>query len=65
MATERTTMNKPMGFWLLVMIAGNAASIAIAEAVKGYDLLLGHTVGIALIFTTTLLCVDQMARVMK
>jgi hypothetical protein len=65
MATERTTMNKPMGFWLLVMIAGNAASIAIAEVVKGYDLLLGHTVGIALIFTITLLCVDQMARVMK
>jgi hypothetical protein len=65
MATERTTMNKPMGFWLFVMIAGNAASIAIAEAVKGYDLLLGHTVGIALIFTITLLCVDQMARVMK
>jgi hypothetical protein len=58
-------MNKPMGFWLLVMIAGNAVSIAIAEAVKGYDLLLGHTVGIALIFTITLLCADQMARVMK
>lgn len=54
-----------MGFWLFVMMAGNAGSIAIGELVKTYDLLLGHTVGIALIFIVSLLCVDQMARVMK
>jgi hypothetical protein len=54
-----------MMFWLIVMLVGNAGAIAIAELVKQHDLLLGHTVGIALIFTITLLCVDQMARVMK
>ena len=51
--------------WLLIMLAANAGAIAIAEVVKQHDLLLGHTVGIALIFTITLLCVDQMARQMK
>jgi hypothetical protein len=54
-----------MMFWLLVMLVGNAGAIGIAELVKQHDLLLGHTVGIALIFVISLLCVDQMARVMK
>ena len=54
-----------MMFWLLVMLVGNAGAIGVAELVKQHDLLLGHTVGIALIFIISLLCVDQMARVMK
>lgn len=54
-----------MGFWLSALVLGNAGALAVAYAVQEYDQLLGHTVGIALMFVITLLCVDQMARVMK
>lgn len=51
-----------MGFWLIVMFLANAGAMSIGYAVQQYDQLLGHTVGIALVFLITLLCVDQMAR---
>ena len=51
-----------MGFWLAVMVLANAGAVAVAYAVQEYDQLLGHTVGISMMFIITLLCVDQMAR---
>lgn len=54
-----------MGFWLTIMVLANAGAVAIGYAVQEYDQLLGHTVGIALMFVITLLCVDQMARKMQ
>jgi hypothetical protein len=53
-----------MGFWLAVMVLANAGAVAVAYAVQKYDQLLGHTVGISMMFIITLLCVDQMARKM-
>ena len=53
-----------MGKWLIVMVLANAAALAISYAVQEYDQLLGHTVGIAMMFVITLLCVDRMARKM-
>jgi hypothetical protein len=54
-----------MGKWLTVMVLANAGAVAIGFAVQEYDQLLGHTVGIALMFVITLLCVDNMARKMR
>jgi heme A synthase len=54
-----------MMLWLTIMMLANAGAIALGTAVKQYDQLLGHTVAIALMFTITLLCVDQMARATK
>jgi hypothetical protein len=53
-----------MGFWLAVMVLANAGALAVSYAVQEYDQLLGHTVGIAMMFVITLLCVDRMARKM-
>jgi hypothetical protein len=53
-----------MGKWLIVMVLANAAALAISYTVQEYDQLLGHTVGISMMFVITLLCVDQMARKM-
>jgi hypothetical protein len=54
-----------MAFWLIILLLANSAALAFAYAVQEYDQLLGHTVGIALMFVITLLCVDQMARKMR
>jgi heme A synthase len=54
-----------MMFWLFVMLIANAGALSISYAVQQFDLLLGHTLGIAMMFTITLLCVDQMARASK
>jgi len=54
-----------MGKWLTIMTLANAGAVAIGIAVQQYDQLLGHTVGLALMFVITLLCVDQMAQRMK
>lgn len=54
-----------MGFWVSVMFLANAGAMSIGYAVQQYDRLLGHTVGLALVFLITMLCVDQMARESK
>jgi hypothetical protein len=54
-----------MMLWLIIMLIANAGAVALGTVVKQHDQLLGHTVGIALMFVITLLCVDQMARASK
>jgi hypothetical protein len=54
-----------MGWGLFGMMAGLMAALLISWELQKIDLLMGHTVGVALMFVITLLGVDFMARRMK
>jgi uncharacterized membrane protein len=54
-----------MGWGLFAMIAGLMGALLISWELQKIDLLMGHTVGVALMFLIALLGVDFMARRMK
>jgi hypothetical protein len=54
-----------MGWGLFGMMAGLTATLILSWELQKIDLLMGHTVGVALMFVITLLGVDYMARRMK
>lgn len=54
-----------MGWGLFGMMAGLTAALILSWELQKIDLLMGHTVGVALMFVVALLGVDYMARRMK
>lgn len=54
-----------MGWGLFGMIAGLIGALLISWELQKIDLLMGHTVGVGLMFLVTVLGVDFMARRMK
>lgn len=54
-----------MGWGLFGMVAGMTGAMILSWELQKIDLLMGHTVGVALMFLMALLGVDFMARRMK
>ena len=54
-----------MGWGLFGMMAGITGAMLLSWELQKIDLLMGHTVGVALMFVIALLGVDFMARRMK